>query len=278
MVPLNMVESVEEAATHMGTAIVRVRIQEELRESESRYRRLSEHLEEQVRKQVAELRQAQTLAAIGQMVSVVAHEIRNPLLNIQMGMDALRSALNNNSETPEILKEIEHGVNLLNDTVSELLDYSRAVRLERVLQPIGEIVQQVLKALPQKLQNITVDFDWENEKREIFVDGPKMARVFMNIFTNAAEAMPEGGNLKIASTLDDSRQLSISVSDTGHGMDADDLEKLFQPFYTTKVNGTGLGLAISKKIIEAHDGSIAVSSRPANGTTVKIVLPIGLKK
>jgi signal transduction histidine kinase len=254
------------------------RVQHDLRESEARYRQLSKSLKKTVKEQVEQLRQAESLAAIGRMVAIVAHEIRNPLLNIHLGADTLRGLLGEDREKQEVLSEIEHGVNLLNNTVSELLDYARTVHLDCKPGSAGAILKQALRVLSQQLKGISIDMKLENEKRELLVDTPKIVRALTNIIQNAAEAMPAGGNLKVESKLSGRHRLSLSISDTGTGMDAKTLACLFQPFFTTKVTGTGLGLGISKKIIEAHNGRISVRSRPNKGTTVKIVLPVSAKR
>jgi PAS domain S-box-containing protein len=248
--------------------------QDALRENEARYRLLSRSLKRTVKAQVEQLRQAEYLASLGRMVAIMAHEIRNPLLNIQLGMDLLSSKVERDKEACEIMSDVQQGVNLLSDTVNELLEYARTVRVELELLPIAEIIGQALKALSNKLQNISVDLELENEKRELFVDAPKMARALLNIILNAAEAMPEGGKLRITSTLSSSRRLLLTISDTGYGMDRDALDRLFTPFYTTKITGTGLGLSISRKIIEAHEGKMTIKSKPKEGTTVKISLPL----
>lgn len=253
-------------------------IQDALRESEERYRELAKSLKKTVREQVKHLRDVESLAAIGRLMAIVAHEIRNPLLNIQLGLDALRGRLSLDEADMEVLGEIQHGVSLVDDTINELLEYARPLRLEYVSQPIAEIVQQALEALAPTLDNIAIDVKLESDKREISVDGPKITRVLMNVLANAAEAMPEGGTLKILSKSSGPRKLSLSISDTGHGMSAETLNNLFQPFYTTKVTGTGLGLANAKKAIEAHHGSISVKSKPNRGTTVKIILPISQRQ
>jgi signal transduction histidine kinase len=254
------------------------RAQESLRESEARYRQLSKSLKKTVREQVEQLRQAESLAAIGRMVAIVAHEIRNPLLNIHLGTDTLRDLLREDREKQEILNEIEHGVSLLNSTVSELLEYARPIHLDCKPRSIGAILRQTLRTLSQQLRGISVDMNLENDKRELLVDSPKMVRALTNIIQNAAEAMLAGGNLKLESRLSARGRLSLSISDTGTGMDAKTLACLFQPFFTTKVNGTGLGLGIAKKIIEAHNGRISVKSKVNKGTTVKIILPVSVKR
>jgi len=219
----------------------------------------------------------ESLAATGRMAAIVAHELRNPLLTIRLGADSLRGMLSNTHDALEIFNEIEHGIDLLNDTVNELLDYTRVMRLELELESVRDIVEQALKTLHQKLTNITVGLELENDNTQLSVDPPKIVRALTNILTNAAEAMPDGGSLKVQSRLSRSRRLSLIVSDSGHGMDAKAMENLFQPFYTTKINGTGLGLAISKKIVEAHGGRISLKSKPGKGAIVTVTLPISLK-
>ena len=237
---------------------------------------LSRNLEESVRQKVKELQQAESLAAIGQMVSVVAHEIRNPLQNIQMGIGSIRKELEKDTETAEILEEIDHGVHLLNDIIKELLEYSRPVNLEYTTWRIRDIIKQAVSPLDDKLRNTQVHLKFEHEDREIAVDAAKMVRVFVNLITNAAESMPQGGDLRILSRFfehNGTNMLKLSISDTGCGIDEKDLERIQQPFVTTKSKGTGLGISICKKIIEAHNGKMHITSKINEGTTVEILLP-----
>ena len=255
----------------------RKRIEEALRESEARYRNLSESLEETVKQKVDELRQSESLAAIGQMVSVVAHEIRNPLQTIRMGVQALRKEISEDESKLEILKEVDYGVSSLNGIVKELLEYSKRVTLEYDSWPIRDIVNQALNSLKDTLCNITVELDLEEERREINLDAPKMARVLVNLISNAAEAMPGGGNLRIRSRVSEHKGedvLKLSISDTGCGIDEKDLERVHEPFFTTKRQGTGLGIPICRKIIDAHGGSFDLKSKLGEGTTVEIELPV----
>ncbi len=246
--------------------------QDELRESEAKYRQLARSLKKTVKEQVEQLKEAENLASMGRMVAVVAHEIRNPLLNIQLGLDTLRRTLR--GENLEVLDEIEYGLHQLNDTVGELLEYSRAARIKPAAHPIGPIIRNALKSLQHKMCDVATDVTLEREEREVVVDAPKMTRVLLNVISNAVDAMPRGGTLRIKSRLSSPRLLTLSISDTGHGMDDGALSRLFQPFHTTKVTGTGLGLGISKKIVEAHGGHIEITSKPAKGTTVRITLPL----
>jgi signal transduction histidine kinase len=250
--------------------------EEALRESEVKYRQLSEHLEEKVEQKVAELQIAQRLAAIGQMVSVVAHEVRNPLQNIRFGVDAIRREVGDNPQVGEILEEIQYGVGSLDHIVAELLDYSRPASLRVTPGPIGEVIRRALNALSDKLQGIEVQLALEQESREVLLDAPKMVRVFVNLFTNAVQAMSGKGTILIQSRFNsqDGRNfLHVTITDNGTGIKPDDLNQIFEPFFTTKTQGVGLGISICRKIIEAHHGSISFQSQWQEGTTVEISLP-----
>ncbi len=248
----------------------------DLRESEKKYRRLSENLERTVQQKVAELRLAQRLAAIGEMVSVVAHEVRNPLQNINMGIDEIRSLVGPEENVAQVLEEMKYGVNSLNSIVSELLDYSRPTSLSVGNWTIAELVERAMNAVSDKLQNVEISHELQDKDRLVQVDGPKVVRVLVNLFSNAAEAMPDGGSIRVISRFcrqDSVEYLSISVSDTGPGMDEVHLQRIFEPFFTTKKRGTGLGIPICKKIVEAHNGTICYRSKLKEGTTVELLFP-----
>lgn len=251
--------------------------EEAIRKSENRYRALSASLEESVAQKIAELRQAESLAAMGRMVSTVAHEVRNPLQNIQMGVDALRREVDDDKEKMKILAEIDYGVDTLNSIVRELLDYSRPVTLHYSPLPINKIVDQALKGVAQSLESITCQIELEDADREIMVDAVKSTEVLVNLITNAVEAMPTGGTLMINSQFhydDGAEILRLCVSDSGCGITEEDLPRIYEPFFTTKTNGTGLGIPTCRKIIEAHGGQISIVSKVDHGTTVEIILPV----
>jgi signal transduction histidine kinase len=264
-------------ADHAAIALQNSRNLDALRKSEARYRGLSERLEEAVKKKVAELQQAQSLAALGQMVSVVAHEVRNPLQNIQMGVDTIRREVEGDSHKLQILDEINYGVNLLNGIIRDLLEYSRPVMLHYSSWPIQEIVGRALRALAHKLHDISVHVELEQEDKEISVDIAKFTAVLVNLLSNAAEAMPNGGDIWIRSTCSESDGSSfwnLSISDNGCGIDEKHLERIHEPFFTTKTRGTGLGIPVCDKVIGAHNGNLQIVSTFNQGTTARIRLPV----
>jgi PAS domain S-box-containing protein len=255
----------------------RKRVEKALRASETRYRHLSENLEDTVQKKVEQLRKIEFLAQIGQMVSVVAHEIRNPLQNIRMGMDSLRMVKGDAKQTEEVLAEIDHGVNLLNNTVSELLEYSKPVELRKMPWPVDELCRQAVRGLAHLLGKASVSIDCEPIEEHVVVDGPKIIRVLMNLITNSVEAMPEGARISLSSQSYEEageKKLRLTVRDSGPGIPPEQLQLIQEPFFTTKLHGTGLGLAICRKLIEAHGGRLTISSKVNEGTSVEMVLPM----
>ena len=251
--------------------------EEALKHSEARYRLLSGNLDREVKKKVVELQQAEKMATIGMVVSSVAHEVRNPLHNIRMGVDALQREIGDDRDNLEILDEINYGVDILNNIIEELLEYSKPLNLQRSHVPLDATINQAVKMLSHKLDNITVHMELDKEDREIFVDPVKLGEVFENLISNAADAMPSGGAIRIGSDLtriDKSDFLRISISDTGSGIDEEKLGRIFEPFFTTKAKGTGLGLSVCMRILDAHDGTLNVTSNINQGTSVEIILPL----
>jgi PAS domain S-box-containing protein len=270
-------QDVEALSIAFVEALNRKKAEIALRESEMRFRNLSGSLEETVRQKTAELLQAGHLAAIGQMVSTVAHEVRNPIQIIKAGVDFLRQPFSGESERQEILDEIEYGAKMLEGTISDLLQYARPLKLEFAIVPVRNLVDGALKLVADRIKNISTNVALEQEDEEIHVDAVKFMQVLANIISNAADAMPDGGSLSIRSRLlerDGGNLLEVSIADTGHGIDEQHLDDIFKPFFTTKTRGTGLGLSLSKKIMDAHGGTISIVSKLGEGTTVKLTLPI----
>ncbi|GAB4339234.1 MAG: hypothetical protein Kow0099_14030 [Candidatus Abyssubacteria bacterium] len=252
----------------------RKRAEAALRESEVRYRHLSETLEEKVKEQVAALRHAETLAALGQMVSVVAHEIRNPVQTIGFGIEFLQKAVEEGEEASEILEvtdEIAYASRLMMGLVNDLLEYAKPVTLKRSWWPVRELVERAIATVGHKLENISVRVDVDDA--EAFVDTERMTRVLMNLISNAADAMAGSGSLRIHASRDGGL-LRLCVSDTGCGIAEDILDKAYEPFFTTKTRGVGLGVAICKKLVEAHEGSLLIRSKVNEGTEAEIRLPL----
>jgi PAS domain S-box-containing protein len=239
----------------------------------------SQHLEEMVEMRTRQLKETQEkliknekLAAIGQVASMVGHDLRNPLTGITGAAYYLKKKLGSKADktTLEMLGLIEKSVEYSNKIISDVLDYSREIQLELTETTPKSITKEAL-SLVKVPSNISV-LDATQDEPKIKVDAEKMKRVFVNIIKNAIDAMPESGKLTITSDKDGT--LEITFADTGTGMPKEVLEKLWTPFFTTKARGMGLGLPICKHIVEAHGGNISVESTVGKGTKFIVTIPI----
>jgi len=227
--------------------------------------------------QTAAIHGVERLAEIGQKVAFVAHELRNPLQNVQMGLDVLRMQLKAAPNIEEIMEDMDCGVAMLKTVVNELLEYTGPAPLRYELCPLGRLVDQALSMVTARLYDITIHLGEELQDIQIPLDPDKMVRVLVNLITNAVEAMPHGGELSITAEIpddDDADHLILSISDTGCGISEQDIDRIQQPFVTTKPKGIGLGIPICRKIVEEHHGSIQIRSEVNQGTTAEIALPV----
>jgi len=250
----------------------RKRLEEELRQE-------SEHLEDLVDSKVRELKEmndrlvkAERMAAIGQMAAMLGHDIRNPLQSIIGATDNLEKRLDpTNTQTTRMLTIIKDGVDYSNQIISDLLDFSREMRLELSESTPQAIVRETIAHV---VFPTTIKVSDLTEERPILnIDRGKMQRSLRHIIENAIQAMPGGGELTISSKRLNN-EVEIMITDTGMGMTEDVLGKIFTPLFTTKAKGIGLGLAISRRIVEAHGGSISVQSKTGEGSCFRVKIPI----
>jgi PAS domain S-box-containing protein len=214
---------------------------------------------------------SQRLAAIGQLAAMVSHDLRNPLQGISAASYLLRNDQSTAEERNEILQLIDDNLQHADEIVSELLDYSREIHLALTEVTPKEITRSALEVV--KVPDTIQVRDQSQERPIVRVDSDRMKRVFINLITNAVDAMPNGGTITI-STKESNGLMEIAVSDTGTGLDRGILENLWKPLQTTKAKGMGLGLPIVKRIIDAHGGEVSVESKVGEGTTFTIRLPI----
>ena len=252
----------------------------ERKNMEEKLEEYSKNLEELIEKRTRQLKEAQALlvkseklAAIGQVAAMVGHDLRNPLTGISGAAYYLKMKLGANAEKKmlEMLEIIEKDIQYSNKIITDLMDYSREIRLELTeTTPKSIIAESVsLVQIPEKVQLADSTL---NEPR-VKIDIDKMKRVFANFIKNAVEAMPQGGKLAISSRVSRS-DVEFTFIDTGVGIAKEVSEKIWTPFFTTKAKGMGLGLAICKRIVEAHQGKISVESIVGEGTTFTITIPL----
>ena len=225
---------------------------------------------------LAQLNQAEKLAALGEMIAGVAHEIRNPLGIISSTAELLRQRLAKYEPQDRLAQIIVEESNRLNQTVTEFLDFARP--REPNLRPCDpeEILERNFELLQPEIdrRQITVDRNYNLNGHPLLADSDLLYRAFLNILINAIQALPAGGKITVTTQLgNDNKAGLIEIQDNGEGIEADAMQKIFNPFFTTKDTGSGLGLSIVKSIIESHRGTINIDSTPGQGTTVRIILP-----
>jgi len=240
------------------------------------YSELADFAKELERSQ-AQLVQAEKMAAIGRLAASIAHEINNPLQAIHNSLHlSLREGLEDDKRL-QYLSMAQAEVQRLIEIVQRMLDFYRPSRGGVVPTDVNSIVENVLTLAHKRLQygGVRVLTHLAPDLPPVPVVPDQITQVFLNIVINAIEAMPSGGDLRLETLLSgDGEWVLTSFQDTGQGMSPEQITNLFEPFYTTKPTGTGLGLAISYGIIERHGGAIEVSSRPGQGATFVVKLPV----
>ena len=225
------------------------------------------HLEDQ-------LQRAEQEAVVGRMAAGVAHELRNPLSSVKGLTLLLKSRFKDDLSTQETADLMVEQVERLDRSIAELLDYARPGMTSKSMVRIDELIAKavMLVSTDTESQRIIVEEDFGCGATTLEGDHDKLTQVFLNLFLNAVQAMEEGGRLKV-STHCSGDGIKIEISDTGSGIAPEFVEKVFDPYFTTKPDGTGLGLAMSAKIIQDHNGRITIKSSGKDGTTVTVRLP-----
>jgi len=253
------------------------RIEEVLRESETKLRRQAQELEQQL---IASGR----LVSLGVITASMAHEFNNPL-GIVMGFtQQLLSEFEPNTPNHQALKIIDEETKRCQRIIQELLQYSRPKNADLCPTDVKQAIDKTMNMVANRLykQKIETRAMIADDLPLIPADPQQLEQVLINLFLNAIDAMPKGGNLEVEATLkatqENTPSLVITVIDSGSGIDPEDLAKIFQPFFSAKKGkGIGLGLSISERIIKNHGGTIAVESMPGKGTTFRILLPLEQK-
>ena len=222
-----------------------------------------------------QLRQSEHLIALGRLATGVAHELRNPIGIIKTLVELMKQEYSQVSGIEEFTRAIDEQVDRQALEIQELLDFGRPTKVSIKECSVNDLIKGVLSfsAAMLRKQRVDVVLQLDNKLSRILADTEKLKQVFVNIIVNAAEAMPSGGKLEII-TRETDNMVVISFSDTGEGIPAEEMVRIFDPFYTTKKTGTGLGLSISYQSIQLHGGTIEVDSALYKGSTFIISLPI----
>lgn len=221
-----------------------------------------------------QLRRADRLSALGQLSAGMAHEIRNPLGSIRGTAEILQEGIDPADRRYEFTCILIKEVDRLNKVVQNFLDFARPSGGDRELVDINRLLAEVLTLTGQPaLKNGVTTRLEAGVVPEMEGDGEQLKQAFLNLVLNALQAMPAGGSLTISTALTEGT-LEIRFTDTGGGIPRENLDRIFNPFFTTRGEGTGLGLAITHRIIQGHGGRIAVESRVGAGTTFILTFPV----
>lgn len=225
-------------------------------------------------------RQLETQANIGEMIAVFAHEVRNPINNIRMGVENFSAFLSDDSEAAPEIDRILGDVDRLSDLMKSILTAYRTK--EYLMEPIHlpVLIESILFRWKSRMSryNVNSSVEVNNNDKVILGDKRALEQVFTNIIQNAIDAMRETGGKLVVRISDETEYdgIRVDIADTGPGIPAEIQDKIFNLYYTTRQNGNGIGLAITKQIVDAHSGQITVTSVPG-GTVFRIILPRGKK-
>jgi len=229
-------------------------------------------------KAIEQLAQNEKLVSIGYLASGVAHEINNPLGGITICFKSLAGFTAQTPDSVKLTMAIEDGLKKIKGIVEQLLDFSRASRTEKMPVDLNGLINRLLVLFQYEAQRrqIMIELELDQEIPCCVADENKVSQVFMNLITNALQAMDSGGVLRISTALE-GEFCRIAFGDTGEGIAPEIIPHIFDPFFSTKKvgEGTGLGLSVSRGIIELHQGTLQVESEPGLGTTFTIRLPLG---
>jgi PAS domain S-box-containing protein len=241
---------------------------------------LTSHDITQRKKLEQQLLHSERLATIGEMSAKVAHEIRNPLSSISLNTELLYDEISKEngevkSDAENLIQSILNEVDTLTEMSDEYLRFARFPRLDTKPVSVNNVLIELSKFFnKERLQRgIALKENYASDLPLILLDINQIKQAFLNILKNSFEAMPDGGKISISTRLKDDN-IVVSITDTGSGINKEDVQRVFDPFYSAKVNGTGLGLALTMKTVEGHHGEIICKSTIDKGTTMVISFPI----
>lgn len=247
------------------------KLTEKLQQSHTQLQQTVQSLRNELSEKNRQLERKKRLAALGEMAAGMAHEIRNPLGGIELYASVLARDLQELPASLQLVNKISSGVKRLEGLVSQVLQFSREISPQRVQTDLATLVDQSVELAADRIGPGI--FHRTAGPRPMFarIDPLLMGQAILNLALNAVEAVGARGCIDIAwSPVGSDGKFHLSIKDTGPGIAPAILEKIFNPFFTTKETGTGLGLAIVHRIVEAHDGTITVANAPQGGAIFEI--------
>ncbi|RMF92534.1 MAG: GAF domain-containing protein [Candidatus Schekmanbacteria bacterium] len=225
------------------------------------------------------MRRSDRLASLGQLAAGMAHEIRNPLVSIQTFLQLLPERINDKEFRTDFLKITTGEVERISRLLTALLDFSKPSKPKFAEENLSELLEDIVFLCENQIKkkNIQVEKRYDVNLKSVNVDKEQIKQVFLNIILNAIDATPENGKIKIATrniNVDNQTYVQVEISDTGIGIEKQDLENIFNPFFTKKEKGSGLGLSICHQIIDEHMGTISAESEVGKGSSFYINIPV----
>jgi signal transduction histidine kinase len=250
-------------------------VTDRLQQSHNQLTQTVQSLRQELSEKNRQLERRNRLAALGEMAAGMAHEIRNPLGGIQLYSSMLAKDVVDRPESLQIVHKISGGVRRLESLVSQVLQFTREITAHTAAMDLAEIVNQSIELASPQLQARNVTCDVRGRvSMPVNADPLLIGQLVLNLVLNAAEAIDGGGAVTIQFEAppaeSDARQFHLIVRDTGPGIPSHILDKIFNPFFTTKESGTGLGLAIVHRVVEAHDGTIIVTNQETAGARFEV--------
>jgi len=216
------------------------------------------------------------------MISEISHDLRKPLTSLRGGLQVVRKKWPEIAKQSEFFASSEEEVRRMNELVRELVDFSNPNKYQTEKVDIRRVIERATNLVGQDLRKYRISFDarFDHADWEVIVNKNQVLEVLLNIYINAIQSMPDGGQLAVHGLVErpDHKKvdfLALRISDTGVGIKKENLSRIFDRYYTTKDNGTGLGLAVVERIMSAHNGTHTVESIEGEGTTFTLYFPYG---
>lgn len=278
------------AFNHMLSRLQDTLVSKELLEkSEHELQRTVQALQEEIAARVrkdeerkrlqASLRRAEVLSAMGTLVAGVAHQVRNPLFGMSSVLDAMEARLGQREEYRRYVEVLRDEASRVTTLMHELMEYGGAGSGEQSIGSLAEAIREALEScgtLSEKLE-VTLEDRLDDAEAAILMDRPRLSRAFENLIENAVQHSPKHGTVTVcARKLDDFGRewIEVFIEDGGPGFRDEDLQHVFEPFFTRRPGGTGLGLAIVERIIKGHGGHVTAANRPEGGAVLMVRLPV----
>jgi signal transduction histidine kinase len=235
-----------------------------------------------LKEQMFKMQRTEQMVVLGELAAGLAHEIKNPLAGIKVSVEVLSKELNISKEDRAVVLKVINEVKRIELLMNSLLNFAKPSKPQLAVVDMNDLIDKTVAFSlkhPSLSSNtstkISVSKDFDKRLPETMADPMQLQQAFLNLLLNAIDAMQDGGTLAVkTSYAAEVNAIQIDISDTGRGIDEKVIDKIFQPFFTTKSKGTGLGLAITKRLIEQHAGDICVENKPDRGTIFHISLPV----